>query len=100
MLNKGVNQIENNISQLLTAFGQQQNIFKKGVNQIQSNISQLAAAFGQQQVILNELGKNNFNNIDNSCSLCPLPTSCQEIKNKQPNSSSGMYLLAISNNKL
>ena len=28
----------------------------------------------------------------------PLPTSCQEVKNKQPNSPSGMYLLATANN--
>ena len=28
----------------------------------------------------------------------PLPTSCQEVKNKYPNSPSGMYLLATANN--
>ena len=28
----------------------------------------------------------------------PLPTSCQEVKNKQPNSPSGMYLLETANN--
>ena len=28
----------------------------------------------------------------------PLPTSCQEVKNKQPNSPSGMYLLETPNN--
>ena len=28
----------------------------------------------------------------------PLPTSCQGVKNKQPNSPSGMYLLATANN--
>ena len=27
----------------------------------------------------------------------PLPTSCQEVRNKQPNSPSGMYLLATAN---
>ena len=119
------NQIQSNVSQLVLAFHQQQNMF---VNQIQSNvsqlghqqymfkkyvesnISQLAAAFNQKNDILNEVGKNNseaiknlqnkFNSIDNSClnSLCPLPTSCQEINNQQPNSPSGVYLLAISNN--
>ena len=35
---------------------------------------------------------------DSSSSFCsPLPTSCQEIKNKQPNSPSGVYLLATAN---
>ena len=29
----------------------------------------------------------------------PLPTSCQEVKNKQPNSPSGMYLLETANNR-
>ena len=33
-----------------------------------------------------------------SSSFSPLPTSCQGIKNKQPNSPSGVYLLATSNN--
>ena len=33
-----------------------------------------------------------------SPSFSPLPTSCQEIKNKQPNSPSGVYLLAAANN--
>ena len=33
-----------------------------------------------------------------SPSFSPLPTSCQEIKNKQPNSPSGVYLLATANN--
>ena len=32
-----------------------------------------------------------------SPSFSPLPTSCQEIKNKQPNSPSGVYLLATAN---
>ena len=34
---------------------------------------------------------------DSSSSFSPLPTSCQEIKNKQPNSPSGVYLLATAN---
>ena len=33
-----------------------------------------------------------------SPSFSPLPTSCQEIKNKQPNSPSGVYLLVTANN--
>ena len=32
--------------------------------------------------------------IQNGSSISPIPTSCQEIKNKQPNSASGVYLLA------
>uniref|UniRef100_A0A1X7TGF5 Fibrinogen C-terminal domain-containing protein n=1 Tax=Amphimedon queenslandica TaxID=400682 RepID=A0A1X7TGF5_AMPQE len=35
---------------------------------------------------------------NDSSSFSPIPTSCQEIKNKQPNSPSGVYLLATSNN--
>ena len=35
---------------------------------------------------------------NDSSSSSPLPTSCQEIKNKQPNSPSGVYLLATANN--
>ena len=35
---------------------------------------------------------------NDSSSSSPLPTSCQEIKNKQPNSPSGVYLLAAANN--
>ena len=38
-----------------------------------------------------------LHNQSSSSSLSPLPTSCQEIKNKQPNSPSGMYLLATAN---
>ena len=34
---------------------------------------------------------------DSSSSFSPLPTSCEEIKNKQPNSPSGVYLLANGN---
>ena len=34
---------------------------------------------------------------DSSSSFSPLPTSCAEIKNKQPNSPSGVYLLATGN---
>ena len=34
---------------------------------------------------------------DSSSSFSPLPTSCEEIKNKQPNSPSGVYLLATGN---
>ena len=34
--------------------------------------------------------------IQNGSSFSSLPTSCQEIKNKQPNSPSGVYLLATS----
>ena len=35
-----------------------------------------------------------LHNDSSSSSFTPLPTSCQEIKNKQPNSPSGVYLLA------
>ena len=35
---------------------------------------------------------------ETSSGSSPLPTSCQEVKNKQPNSPSGMYLLEIANN--
>ena len=31
--------------------------------------------------------------LQNGSSISPIPTSCQEIKNKQPNSASGVYLL-------
>ena len=34
--------------------------------------------------------------LQNGSSISPIPTSCQEIKNKQPNSASGVYLLATS----
>ena len=34
------------------------------------------------------------NDSSSSASFSPLPTSCQEIKDKQPNSPSGVYLLA------
>uniref|UniRef100_A0A1X7TJ08 Fibrinogen C-terminal domain-containing protein n=1 Tax=Amphimedon queenslandica TaxID=400682 RepID=A0A1X7TJ08_AMPQE len=34
---------------------------------------------------------------NDSSSFSPIPTSCQEIKNKQPNSPSGVYLLATNN---
>ena len=34
---------------------------------------------------------------NNGSSISPIPTSCQEIKNKQPNSPSGWYLLATIN---
>ena len=34
-----------------------------------------------------------LHNDSSSSSFSPLPTSCQEIKNKQPNSPSGVYLL-------
>ena len=33
--------------------------------------------------------------LHNSSNFSPLPTSCQEIKRKQPNSPSGVYLLAV-----
>ena len=33
--------------------------------------------------------------LHNSSTFSPLPTSCQEIKRKQPNSPSGVYLLAV-----
>ena len=36
---------------------------------------------------------------ESSSGPSPLPTSCQEVKNKQPNSPSGMYLLATANNE-
>ena len=32
--------------------------------------------------------------LNESSSSSPLPTSCEEIKNRQPNSPSGVYLLA------
>ena len=35
---------------------------------------------------------------ETSSSSSPLPTSCEEVKNKQPNSPSGMYLLGTANN--
>ena len=35
-----------------------------------------------------------LHNQSSSASFSPLPTSCQEIKDKQPNSPSGVYLLA------
>ena len=35
---------------------------------------------------------------ETSSGSSPLPTSCQEVKNKQPNSPSGMYLLETANN--
>ena len=38
-----------------------------------------------------------LHNDSSSSSFSPLPTSCQEIKNKQPNSPSGVYLLATAN---
>ena len=34
---------------------------------------------------------------ESSSALSPLPTSCQEIRNKHPNSPSGVYLLATAN---
>uniref|UniRef100_A0A1X7UKG0 Fibrinogen C-terminal domain-containing protein n=1 Tax=Amphimedon queenslandica TaxID=400682 RepID=A0A1X7UKG0_AMPQE len=36
---------------------------------------------------------------NDSSSFSPIPTSCQEIKNKQPNSPSGVYLLKTANNE-
>ena len=38
-----------------------------------------------------------LHNESSSASFSPLPTSCQEIKYKQPNSPSGVYLLATAN---
>ena len=38
-----------------------------------------------------------LHNDSSSSSFSPLPISCQEIKNKQPNSPSGVYLLATAN---
>ena len=38
-----------------------------------------------------------LNNDSSSSSFSPIPTSCQEIKNKQPNSPSGVYLLTTNN---
>ena len=38
-----------------------------------------------------------LHNDSSSSSFSPLPTSCQEIKNKQPNSPSGVYLLVTAN---
>uniref|UniRef100_A0A1X7U258 Fibrinogen C-terminal domain-containing protein n=1 Tax=Amphimedon queenslandica TaxID=400682 RepID=A0A1X7U258_AMPQE len=35
---------------------------------------------------------------NDSSSFSPIPTSCQEIKNKQPNSPSGVYLLKTATN--
>ena len=35
--------------------------------------------------------------LNESSSFSPLPTSCEEIRNKQPNSPSGVYLLATGN---
>ena len=66
-------------------------IFSTVVNKI-DDISQL------QRNILDQIGNNNsgaIKNLLNSfCLMCPLQFSCQEIKNKQPNSASGVYLLA------
>ena len=38
-----------------------------------------------------------LHNDSSFSSFSPLPTSCQKIKNKQPNSPSGVYLLATAN---
>ena len=38
-----------------------------------------------------------LHNDSSSSSFSPIPTSCQEIRNKQPNSPSGVYLLATNN---
>ena len=68
-----------------------------------SFISQLAnsvdAITQQQKVLASQIQNtsefmNGLQEKLQQCSLCPLPTSCQEIKNKQPNSVSGVYLLA------
>ena len=39
-----------------------------------------------------------LHNDSSSSSFSPIPTSCQEIKNKQPNSPSGVYLLKTATN--
>ena len=39
-----------------------------------------------------------LHNDSSSSSFSPIPTSCQEIKNKQPNSPSGVYLLETATN--
>ena len=66
------------------------------LSRIKDTTTTNAGAINDILLLVEDLLK--LHNDSSSSSFSPLPTSCQEIKDKQPNSPSGVYLLATTNN--
>ena len=66
----------------------------KSLSLIKDTISTNAGAINDILLLVEDLVALHN---DSSSSSSPLPTSCEEIKNKQPNNPSGVYLLATGN---
>ena len=59
------------------------------LSHIRNTTTSNAGAINDILVLVEEI----FQLLNNGSSILPVPTSCQEIKDKQPNSPSGVYLL-------
>ena len=85
----------NATSQEIEKINQKMNGFIASLSHIKDTTTTNAGAINDILLLMEHLLM--LHNDSSSSSFSPLPTSCQEIKNKQPNSPSGVYLLATAN---
>ena len=93
ILEELLNTTSNATSQEIEKINQKLDGLIASLSHIKDTTTTNAGAINDILLLVEDLTLHN-----DSSSSSPLPTSCQEIKNKQPNSPSGVYLLAAANN--
>ena len=96
ILKELLNTTSNATSQEIEKINQRMDGLIASLSHIKDTTTTNAGAINDILLLVEDLLMLHVNDSSSS-SFSPLPTSCQEIKNKQPNSPSGVYLLAAAN---
>ena len=95
LLEELFNTTSNATSQEIEKLNQKMDGLIASLSRIKDTTTTNAGAINDILLLVEDL--LTLHNDSSFSSFSPLPTSCQEIKNKQPNSPSGVYLLATAN---
>ena len=95
ILEELLNTTSNATSQEIEKINQKLDSLIASLSHIKDTTTTNAGAINDILLLVEDL--LTLHNDSSSSSFSPLPTSCQGIKNKQPNSPSGVYLLATAN---
>ena len=95
ILEELLNTTSNATSQEIEKINQKMDGLIASLSHIKDTTTTNAGAINDILLLVEDL--LTLHNDSSSSSFSPLPTSCQDIKNKQPNSPSGVYLLATAN---
>ena len=97
LLEELLNTTSNATSQKIEKINQKMDGLIASLSHIKDTTTTNAGAINDILLLVEDLLM--LHNDSSSSSFSPLPSSCQEIKNKQPNSPSGVYLLATADDE-